>query len=156
MHAGAVVCLYLISETTLLFCFMSLALSFKIQILACYIIAYFVSFDSPFWSLKSDIIRGSYELSDVSGRSCMSLAFLWLNFTFSIMSLALSFKIPILLGHIIMYFVTFDLPIWTLKSDITRGSNELSESLGCSCLSMPDFYDNFKFSFMSLALNFEI
>ena len=59
-----------------------------------HIITYFGTFDSPkIWTLKSDIIRGSYELSDALGRIGLSLLELWHNFTFSFMFLALSFKI---------------------------------------------------------------
>ena len=47
-----------------------------------------------------------------------SLPYLWHNFTFSFMALGLSFKFQIFLACIIAYVVSFDLPIWTLKSDI--------------------------------------
>ena len=71
-------------------------LDFKIQSLSEHIIAYCVSFDSPTWTLKSDIIRGSYDLFYACGRPCLSLPYLFHNFTFSFMSLVLSFKIYIL------------------------------------------------------------
>ena len=63
MHVVALVSLCIICDTTLHFpsC---LGLSFKIQIWSEYIIAYFISFDSPIWTLKSNIIRPSYELFD--------------------------------------------------------------------------------------------
>ena len=89
------------------FSFMSLGLSFKIQILSEDIIAYFIRFNSPIWTLKSDIIRRIYELFDAHGRSCLLLPYLWHNFTFSFMFFSLSFIIPILLDHIIAFFLSF-------------------------------------------------
>ena len=68
-------------------------LSFKIQILSFHMIAYFFSFDLPIWTPKSDIIRGIYELFDACGHSCLSLPYLWYNFTFSFMSLGPNLKI---------------------------------------------------------------
>ena len=133
------------------FSFMSLSLSFKIQILSFHMIAYFFSFDLPIWTPKSDIIRGIYELFDACGRSCLSLPYLWHNFTFSFMSLALSFQIQILLFHMTAHFFSFDLPIRTLKSNIIRGMYELFDACGRSCLSLPYLSHNFTFFFMSLA-----
>ena len=116
------------------FSFMSFGLNFKIQSLSEHIIAYCVSFDSFTWTLKFDIIRGNYDLFDACGRCCLWLPYLFHNFTFSFMSLGLSFKIQSLSEHIIAYFVNFDSPIWTLKSDIIRRSYELFDACDRSCL----------------------
>ena len=133
---------------------MSLALNFEIEILSMHIISYFISFDSPIWTLKSDIIRGSYELYDSRGWSCESLSDFCNNFSFLFMFLTLNFEIMILLRHIIACFFSFDSSIWTLKSDIIRGSYELSNACGSSCPSLLYLWHNFTFSFVSLAHNF--
>ena len=93
-------------------------------------VAYFVSFDSPIWTLKYDIIRGSYEISYVSESFFLSLRHCSHNFTFSFMSLALNFTTQILSFHAIAYFVRFDSPIRTLKSDIIQVNYELSNATG--------------------------
>ena len=56
--------------------FMSLALSFRIQLFLDHMVAYVVSFDSHVWTLKSDIIRPHYKLFNAYGRSCLSLPYL--------------------------------------------------------------------------------
>ena len=78
------------------------------------------------------LLQGRYELSHQCGRSSLSIPDLWHNFTFSFMSLALSFKIQTWSCYIIEYVFRFDSPIWTLKSDIIWGCYELSDSHGRS------------------------
>ena len=113
---------------------MSPVLIFKIQILSDHNIAYFVIFDSPIWTLKSDIIRRSYEFSDSCSRSGLSLPKFYRNFTFCFMSLSVKFEIKILTWHIIAYFVSFQSPILTLKSNIIRRSYNSCDACGRSCV----------------------
>ena len=89
------------------------------------------------WTLKYDIIRPHYELLNACGRPCLSLPYLWHNFTFSFMSLGLSVKIQILLDHIIAYFVSFALYIWTLKSNIIQRFYKVYNACGHTYLSLP-------------------
>mgnify|MGYP006973856345 CR=1 FL=1 len=139
IHAIAPVSHRLICDTTLLFpsC-LSLWVS-KIQMLSDHLIAYFISFASPILTLKSDIIRRIYELFDACDHPFLSLPHLWHNFTFSLMSLGLGVKIQFLSEHIISYFVSFDSPIWTLKSDMIQPRYEVFDSHGRSCLALPLF-----------------
>ena len=142
-----------LKEKTLLH---AIAVNLEIRILSRHIMAHFVGFDLPIWTLKSDITRGNYELSDSLGRCCFSLHDFCHNLLSSFMSLALNFKIQLLSCYIIAHFVSFDLPIWTLKPDITRGSYELSDLPERSKLSLHDFCHKYTFSFLSVLVNLEI
>jgi hypothetical protein len=118
----ALICPLLISDTTLLLqsCLSPWVLKFKHFL--CHIIAYYDSFDSSVWTVKANIIGGSYVLFGEGSRPCLSLPHFWHNFTFSVVPLALSFKIQTYLCE------GFDSRIWDLKCDITRGSNEWRQS----------------------------
>ena len=109
-----------------------------------------------FTCLNSKIryIRPGYELFSGCGRSCLSLPYLWNIFVISFMSLGLSFGIQIFSAHVLSYIVSFDLHVWTLKTDIIRPVYELFTGCGCSCLSLHYLWNNFSISFLSLSLSY--
>ena len=115
-----------------------------------------ISFDLHVCTQKSDITRASYGLLDLLTRSCVWLLYFWHKFSFSFMSLALSFKIPIFWFHIRACSISFDSHIWAQKSDITRTNYQLLDLLTRPCVCLPDLHHKFAISIMSLSVSFKV
>ena len=106
-HGHSCLSLPYLSHNITLF-FIAHAMSFRIQIFLDHTVAYFVSFDSHVWTLKSDIIRPRYELFNAHGHSCLSLPYLLHNITFFFIAHTVNFRIQIFLAHIVAYVVSLD------------------------------------------------
>ena len=125
--------------------------TFIIKFFQFHIIACSNRFDSHVWTLKSDIIRASYEDFDFLTRSCVCVPHSWEKISFSFVSLALSLKIRNFQFHIRACSVTVDSHARTQKSDITRASYELFDFLMQTCVFIPHLWHKFSFSFMHYA-----
>jgi hypothetical protein len=100
--------------------------------------------------------RGSYELFLVKPSPRWSLPLFSHIFTFSVTSLALSFKIQNFLCLCVSCSLGCDLSQKTRKSDITRGSYERFLEKPGPGRSLPQFWHILSFSAVSLALSFKI
>ena len=129
---------------------------FRIHIFSFHIKAYLVSFDSLFWTLKSDIVRPRYERFNAQGHACLSFPYVSHNITFFLIAHAQTSRIKIFSADIKAHIVSFDSLLWTRKSDIVRPRYELFNAQGHSCLSLPYVSHNITFFFLALPLIFRI
>jgi hypothetical protein len=95
--------------------------------------------------LKSDIVRGSYDLFTAGRRSTVLLTSFWHTFTFFSVSLALNSEISIYSQTFVVDPRSFNLRPRTLKSDIVRGSYDLFTAGRRSTLLLPFFWQTFTF-----------
>jgi hypothetical protein len=107
------------------------------------------------WTLKSNIVRGSYDLFTTAHRSTVLLPSSH-KFTFFSGSPFLNAEIWMHWIHHAAYPCSFNLWPWTLKSDIVPASYHLLIAKHQSSLLMPTFWHKFTFCSGSPTLNSEI
>ena len=92
-----------------------------------------------------------HQLFDSLTRSFVSLPHLWNKFLLSVVSVALTFKIPIFWLHIRACCIILNSHVWTQKSDITRTRNQLFELLTCPFVCLSDLCHKFAIFIMCLS-----
>jgi hypothetical protein len=138
------------------FCSGSAALNSEISIHSDHHLTYPRSFNLRPSTLKSDIVRGSYDHFTIGRRSTLFLPSFRHKFTFWTNSPALNSEISIHSNHLLEYRCNFNLRPWTLTSDIVRGSYDLFTTGRRSTVLLPSFWHKLTFCSGSPALNSEI
>jgi hypothetical protein len=128
----------------------------EIEIHSIHLVAYPRSSIYTPWTLKSNILRWSYDLFTTHRRSSILLPPFWHNFRFSSVSPALNSEISIHSNHLVFYPRSFKLPPWTLKSDIIRRNYDLFTTCRRSSVLLPSFWHQCSFSPVSPARISEI
>ena len=98
--------------------------SFKTFNFKIHLIAFSVSLNSHVWTQKSYFTQDTYEHYDLLRQSCVCLPQLWHNFGIFFITCPLSFQILFFKFHMIARSISFNLHVWTQKSDITRATYE--------------------------------
>ena len=138
--------------TTLRFC----SLSFKILIIKFHIITFSIIFYLHVWTQKYDMTWTSYEHFDLLTCSCKCLPELWHNFGIFYITHPLSFKMLILIFHMIACSRSFESHVWTQISDIPRPTYAHFDLLTCCCKCLPQLWHKFGFFFITHPLSFKI
>jgi hypothetical protein len=103
----------------------SLALYFRIKILSCHMITTLWALIQLFDLGNSISHNEAMSFFLAICRCSLTVPDMWLNITISSMSLALYFQIEIFSCYMIACFISFDLKLWSQKSDIIWLSNQV-------------------------------